>query len=1190
MKTKAKHSFFGRAAAMLLTVIIAFAGAQTARANDAVTYIDMNGATQTVTEYTEVTSDMTADQNGYIIWTTGTYVVKSDVTLSGCIRFDYPAVIDLIVCDGKTLTVNGNSNGAFYGNTLNIYAQSTGTGMGAVNAKKQTKCNHLYIAGGTVTLDADGASYGLYIFDGSNNGLTVNGGDVTILNNNQYDGAIYFDSKGSVTLNGGKLTVTNNAGNSYRAIEGRPINTINFNSGTAEINGKIDKCGYINLNGGNVTVKGGIDSEYDYTVTYDFTRTTDSYNIKSFDYDPEDDDLIVQVSDGKALKDPSGNIYYGTLNDAQISAIANVTLQPASEAEFIAAALPQTGTNEYTISDAAGWTAFCLALQDNAKGIFSGKTVKLGADITVSRMAGASNHDFTGTFDGQGHTLTLNYGTADSRISEQYAAPFRYMEGGRIENLHVAGTIYTAAKNAAGLISRVPSSGNTTTTIENCRISVTINSTFSGDGTHGGLVASQASSSTINITGCVFDGKLLGETTIKCGGFIGYRNGTATISNSLFAPAEVTVSTEGSATFARNKVDTYNCYYTNAFHDATYAPYLADGTVSPAKWNNGQTAHTIAAGANVTLGHAGEATEYSVSGITAYKATGASGDDDPFIAGILYDDVLYAGSGDAVSLTLTNSVNGDAPLGYKNGYYTVSGGATRSGSTLNMADEDVTISFYPSALRSTHEAVSVSYIDEDGQPDIASAIALDGTESRLDAGWYFVGTDISHSGRIDCYGDVNIILADDKTMTVSGGDDGIENGSSRTLTIYGQTLGTGTLNATGGYIGIFHYSGSVVICGGTVNATGTISVGIYAEGDVTITGGKVTASGNSTGIYANGSVTITGGQVTATGGDGWDAYGINSVGGNITLCCTNFSDYIKVSSYSHLVNIAYGQRLYEEGSSTYYSGEDVTIPDGVTLHPLENVLALDDAADNTAAIAAANDGERRNVILYGRTLYKDGAWNTLCLPFDIVLEDSPLDGDGVDVRTLSSSSFQDGTLTLTFTNAGAVTTLQAGQPYIIKWNNTGKHLTDNDLVFRDAEVTAPAPASVSTDYVDFYGTFSPVPLYESGDEKHYLYLGAGNSLYYPTAPTFQVNAFRALFELKGLTCGEPSSHNAVRAFNLNFADGEASGIKEITDPTPNPSPAWEGSAAWYTLDGVRLDAQPTRKGLYIHGGRKVAIK
>ena len=122
-----------RAATVLLLALLA---AQTAGANDAATYIDMDGKTKTVAEYTEVTTDMTADEYGYIYWSSGTYVVKSSVTLNGCISFDYPAVIDLIVCDGATLTVNGSSNGAFSGNTLNIYAQSNGTGMGAVNASR----------------------------------------------------------------------------------------------------------------------------------------------------------------------------------------------------------------------------------------------------------------------------------------------------------------------------------------------------------------------------------------------------------------------------------------------------------------------------------------------------------------------------------------------------------------------------------------------------------------------------------------------------------------------------------------------------------------------------------------------------------------------------------------------------------------------------------------------------------------------------------------------------------------------------------------------------------------------------------------------------------------------------------------------------------------------------------------------
>ena len=252
-------------------------------------------------------------------------------------------------------------------------------------------------------------------------------------------------------------------------------------------------------------------------------------------------------------------------------------------------------------------------------------------------------------------------------------------------------------------------------------------------------------------------------------------------------------------------------------------------------------------------------------------------------------------------------------------------------------------------------------------------------------------------------------------------------------------------------------------------------------------------------------------------------------------------------------------------------------------------ISLADAATNSTTISNAN-GYVADVTLTGRTLYKDGKWNTLCLPFDVTIADSPLAGDGVDVRTLNSSDFDDGTLTLNFTAApsetGAVTTLQAGRPYIIKWNNTGQHLTENELVFEGVTVSS-TPANVSTGYVDFIGTYSPEGIYEDGDEKHNLYLGADNKLYYPTAENFKVNACRGWFQLKnGLTAGAPSSsgEQQVRAFNLSFGD-EQTGIiaTDYTDYT-------DKAGAWYTLDGVRLSGKPTKKGLYIHNGKKVLVR
>jgi hypothetical protein len=132
-------------------------------------------------------------------------------------------------------------------------------------------------------------------------------------------------------------------------------------------------------------------------------------------------------------------------------------------------------------------------------------------------------------------------------------------------------------------------------------------------------------------------------------------------------------------------------------------------------------------------------------------------------------------------------------------------------------------------------------------------------------------------------------------------------------------------------------------------------------------------------------------------------------------------------------------------------------------------------------------------------------------------------------------------------------------------------------------INSDAPANIETDYVDFVGTYSPVSIYTA--EKTNLYLGADNKLYYPTATDFTLNAFRGYFQLKqGLTAGDPNA--GVRAFVLNFGDDETTGIISVHDSGFMVN----GSDAWYTLDGRKLDGKPTRAGVYINNGKAVVIK
>ena len=163
---------------------------------------------------------------------------------------------------------------------------------------------------------------------------------------------------------------------------------------------------------------------------------------------------------------------------------------------------------------------------------------------------------YAGTFDGNGHTIKVNQ-TGSSDV-----ALFGNIGACTIKNLTVTGTINTSVKYAAGIAMHKYGDG-TTATIENCISDVTIESTVSGDGTHGGIIA-VVDYGTLNINHCAFTGAINGSETNKCGGFIGYTNKTSNISNS-YVSATFGISSAGCNIVSRKggTVTVTNCYYLN---------------------------------------------------------------------------------------------------------------------------------------------------------------------------------------------------------------------------------------------------------------------------------------------------------------------------------------------------------------------------------------------------------------------------------------------------------------------------------------------------------------------------------------------------------------------------------------------------------------------------------------------------
>jgi hypothetical protein len=215
--------------------------------------------------------------------------------------------------------------------------------------------------------------------------------------------------------------------------------------------------------------------------------------------------------------------------------------------------------------------------------------------------------------------------------------------------------------------------------------------------------------------------------------------------------------------------------------------------------------------------------------------------------------------------------------------------------------------------------------------------------------------------------------------------------------------------------------------------------------------------------------------------------------------------------------------------------------------------------------------------LTGNTFWKDDSWNTLCLPFRLSsLEGTPL--SGATVKTLVSSEYSNGTLTLNFTEK-SLSSIEAGKPYIVKWPE-GENI--DDPLFKDV-ITTEKTDPIETDYIDFVSTYSPITL-EANDHS-VLYLGDSNTLYYPTSDV-PIKAYHAYFKLKnGLTTGDAGQYAPIRSLILNI-DGETESIQTITADYYQPST----TSIWYTMDGIRLSSKPTQKGIYIVDGKIMSIK
>lgn len=240
---------------------------------------------------------------------------------------------------------------------------------------------------------------------------------------------------------------------------------------------------------------------------------------------------------------------------------------------------------------------------------------------------------------------------------------------------------------------------------------------------------------------------------------------------------------------------------------------------------------------------------------------------------------------------------------------------------------------------------------------------------------------------------------------------------------------------------------------------------------------------------------------------------------------------------------------------TYYSKITVTVK-----VPVAKDYTLDESSVNTIEAY-----ENANVTLK-RTFYKDGEWNTLCLPFAVA--DAKTAFDGAELREVDTQKSNGNTIV--FKEA---TTIKAGKPYLIKWAKTPNEVCDFVNTFEGVTLVATAAPVKVNDAITFTGFYNKATADKLGASV--AAIGAGNKLFKVTSG--EMKGFRAAFVLNPAT---PAAGIKV------VIDGTTTGIEDLVVD------GVKANGRVYNLNGqyVGNSLNGLQPGIYIQNGKKVVVK
>lgn len=295
-------------------------------------------------------------------------------------------------------------------------------------------------------------------------------------------------------------------------------------------------------------------------------------------------------------------------------------------------------------------------------------------------------------------------------------------------------------------------------------------------------------------------------------------------------------------------------------------------------------------------------------------------------------------------------------------------------------------------------------------------------------------------------------------------------------------------------------------------------------------------------------------QITISVSNGTLTYnGKNSQSVTIDMVKAAWTDYSMIVSGTKSFTVKFAG----SGKNNRFFLDEVMV---IKVAPQE--ITLDENGDNNVEAA-----ENVNVTLK-RTFYKDGEWNTLCLPFAVA--DAKTAFDNAELREVDTEKSNGNTIV--FKEATAI---EAGKPYLIKWANSSSDAVNVEKKFEGVTLVAAAtPVVVKEGGISFNGFYKMTVASELGGAS-VAAIGAGNKLFKVTSG--EMKGFRAAFVLNPAT---PAAGIKV------VIDGTTTGIEDLVVD------GVKANGRVYNLNGqyVGNSLNGLQPGIYIQNGKKIVVK